>query len=79
MRLLLLAAAAGCCCCVTAGPAKDMAKGASARAAGGADDLERAIDRAADKTKKGVDKTAAGTKTAVETVKPTQAPEGQRV
>lgn len=56
-----------------------MAKGASARAAGGADDLERAIDRAADKTKKGVDKTAAGTKTAVEAVKPTQAPEGLRV
>lgn len=64
---------------VTAGPAKDVAKGASARAAGGADDLERAIDRAADKTKKGVDKTAAGSKSAVEAVKPAQAPEGQRV
>lgn len=61
------------------GTAKRVAKDASARAAGGADDLEHAIDRTADKTKRGVDKTAAGTKSAVETVKPTNAPEGQRM
>lgn len=56
-----------------------MAKDAANRAAGRADDLEHAIDKAADKTKRGVDKTAAGSKSAVETVKPAQAPEGQRV
>lgn len=64
-------------CPCPSGPAKHVAKDASARAAGGADDLERAIDRAADKTKRGVDKTAEGSKSAVETVK-SKAPEGQR-
>lgn len=63
--------------CRPAGPAKNVAKDASARAAGGADDLERAIDRTAAKTKQGVDKTADASKSAVETVK-TSAPEGQR-
>lgn len=71
--------AVSCHCCVVAGPAKNVAKDAANKTAGRADDLERAIDKTAEATKKGVDKTAQGSKSAVESVKPTQAPEGQRV